>query len=110
MKIGFGRSGEQQAAKYLQKKGYKIITKNYRCKFGEIDIIARDKNTVVFVEVKARSGARYGMGYESVRPDKQAKLVKTAQHFLAENGESPARFDVVSIDDGDITHIENAFQ
>jgi len=108
-KLLLGRSGEAMAAKFLQKKGYKIITKNYRCRFGEIDIIAQDKNTLVFVEVKARSGARYGMGYESVRPDKQAKLVKTAQHFMAENGEAPARFDVVSIDDGEITHIIDAF-
>lgn len=109
MKIGFGRSGEEKAAKYLQKKGYAILERNYRCRFGEIDIIAADKNTLVFVEVKARSGSKYGMGYESVRPDKQAKLTKTAQHYMAEKGESLARFDVISIDDGEITHIENAF-
>lgn len=107
--LNFGKAGERQAAKHLQKSGYKILATNYRSRFGEIDIIAEKEGVLVFVEVKARSGARYGKGYESVRPDKQAKLIKTAQAYMMEKGEMPARFDVISIDDGEISHIENAF-
>lgn len=109
MSLSFGKSGEKTAAKFLRKKGYNIAGTNYRCRFGEIDIIAEKDGVMVFVEVKARSSAKFGLGYEAVTADKQAKLIKTAQHYMAENGEAPARFDVISIDGSEITHIENAF-
>lgn len=108
--MGIGRSGERKAAKFLSRKGYKILELNYRCRFGEIDIIAADGDVTVFVEVKTRSSDKFGLGYESVVRSKQDKLMKTAQHYMMENGESPARFDVVSIDGGRVTHIEDAFQ
>lgn len=109
MKLPFGQSGEKKAAKYLQKKGYSILERNFRSRFGEIDIIAEKDGVTVFVEVKTRSTEAYGKGFESVRPDKQGKLIKTAQHYMSVNGECPARFDVVSIDENEITHIEDAF-
>jgi len=109
MKIQFGKSGEKKAASFLKKKGFKILEMNYRCRFGEIDIVAKDGDTVVFVEVKTRSTAQFGMGYESVNSRKQEKLTASAQHYIAEKGESPARFDVVSIDGQELTHIINAF-
>jgi putative endonuclease len=107
--LGLGKSGEKKAASYLKKKGYQILHMNYRCRFGEIDIIAKQGDTVVFVEVKTRSSDKYGLGYESVTASKQEKLLKTTQFFFAENGESPARFDVISIDGKEVSHIENAF-
>jgi len=107
--LNFGQSGEKRAAKYLSKKGYKILGKNYRSKYGEIDIIAEKGGVLVFVEVKARSSAKFGLGYESVTSKKQEKLLLTAQQYMTEKGERPAQFDVISIDGDDITHIENAF-
>ena len=109
MSILFGNKGEKRAANFLSKKGYKLLAKNYRCKYGEIDIIMEQGETLVFIEVKARSSAKYGLGYESVTASKQEKLLKTAQTYMVEKGERPARFDVVSIDGDEITHIENAF-
>lgn len=107
--ISFGRSGEKRAASYLKKKGYQVIEMNYRSKFGEIDLIAKKDEELIFVEVKARSSAKFGMGYESVTAQKQEKLVKTAQIYMMEKGEKPCRFDVISIDGDEITHIEGAF-
>lgn len=107
--LGLGQSGEKRAAQYLMKKGYSIVTVNYRCKYGEIDIIASKDGVTVFVEVKTRTSKAYGLGYESVNEKKQQKLILTAQNYFRENGESQARFDVISIDAKEITHIENAF-
>jgi putative endonuclease len=109
MKLRLGKSGEERAAGYLRKKGYDILEKNYRCRFGEIDIIASKDGVLVFVEVKTRSSADYGFGYESVTQSKQGKLVKTAQFYMSGRAEVPARFDVISIDGDLVTHIENAF-
>ena len=107
--LGLGQSGEKKAAEYLKKKGYTIAETNYRCKFGEIDIIAIKDGVTVFVEVKTRTSKPYGRGYESVNEKKQQKLILTAQNYFREKGESQARFDVISIDSKEITHIENAF-
>jgi putative endonuclease len=109
MKLEFGKSGEKKAAKYLKNKGYEILEMNFRCKMGEIDIITSKDGVIVFVEVKTRKNSSYGMGYESVNESKMKKLLLTAQFYMAEKGESEARFDVISIDGGEITHIENAF-
>jgi putative endonuclease len=77
-----GRAGELKAAEFLKKAGYKIIKKNYRTPFGEIDIIALDGETLVFVEVKTRSSDDYGAPSEAVNQKKQEKYVRTALSFL----------------------------
>ncbi|KAA0258666.1 YraN family protein [Deferribacter autotrophicus] len=105
-----GKAGEKKAAKYLISKGYSIIDKNYRCKFGEIDIIAKKDDVIVFVEVKTRKNRNFGYGFEAVDRKKIDKIIKVAERFLmSRNIENPCRFDVISIDGDDITHIENAF-
>ena len=79
-----GRLGEALAASMLEDRGYEILTRNYRCRFGEIDIIAVKKKVLCFVEVKTRTGQAYGEPAESVTRSKQQKLRQTAMHFLNE--------------------------
>lgn len=111
MGVAEGKKGEDEAVEYLKNKGYEILSKNFRSRFGEIDIIAKKDGTVVFVEVKMRKNKRFGSGYESVSRSKIEKLVKTANYFLSfQCRDFLYRFDVISIDDGEICHIENAFQ
>jgi putative endonuclease len=95
-----GSSGEEQAVGLLQANGYKIIVRNYRSRFGEIDIIASESGTTCFVEVKTRQGDRFGLPQEAVTLSKKRHLSRAALVFLKENNllEKPARFDVVSID------------
>jgi len=112
-----GRQGEEAAAQYLEKKGYKILCRNYRCQLGEIDLVTLDGDILVFVEVRSRSGDIYGLAQESVTSRKQNKLRKLAWHYLKALGKtsSACRFDVVAIlfDDESkvrrLEHIENAF-
>lgn len=111
-----GRSGEDTVARYLQKKGYKILVQNYRCQLGEIDIIARDGDVLVFIEVKTRSGCTFGSPAAAVTPRKQRQISKAAQWYLTEERrfDTPARFDVVAVSsapgtDHRIEHISNAF-
>ena len=94
-----GKSGEETIVKYLKKNGYLIIIKNYRCKLGEIDIIAKDGSDLVFIEVKTRSGLSYGSPAEAVNRRKQRQISRAAQYYLAEQQlfDSPARFDVISL-------------
>ena len=109
-KILSGKDGEEKACNYLKSKKYKILEKNYRCLYGEIDIIAKYNNTIVIIEVKYRKSAKFGKGYEAVNYTKQQKIIKTLQYYINEkNVKMPVRFDVISIDDNEITHIENAF-
>ena len=95
-----GREGEELAVRFLKKSGYGIVERNYRCPYGEIDIIARDGKVLVFVEVKARTSGAFGLPKESVDRRKQRHIIKASADYLAKNGlaESPARFDVVSIE------------
>jgi putative endonuclease len=111
-----GQSGEETVARYLEKNGYTILTKNYRCKIGEIDIIARDGADLVFIEVKTRSGLGYGSPAAAVTLRKQRQITRAAQWYLAEQQlfDVPARFDVISVLYGEtnrqqIDHINNAF-
>lgn len=117
-----GRFGENEACRYLMAKGYEIIARNYRSRYGEIDIIARQDGTVVFVEVKTRRDRAFAEAAQAVGPSKQEKLRKTALLWLSEYGERPARFDVLEVYTGtarqtalgeayraEIRHIENAF-
>jgi putative endonuclease len=95
----FGEAGEALAARLLREHGYKIIATNYRTRLGEIDIIARDGDTIVFVEVKARQGGQFGAPKQAVTPRKQRKISMVALYYLKTTGQSQckARFDVVSI-------------
>ena len=112
-----GAWGEERAARYLKKKQYRIIARNYTSRFGEIDLIARDKDTVVFVEVKTRAGSAYGRPGEAVDHAKQKKMIKTAMTYIQQNKlderDVGYRFDIVEIlytDTGyRVEHIENAF-
>ncbi len=111
-----GKTGETIASNFLEKNGYTIVTKNYRRKFGEIDIIARDRDYLVFIEVKTRTGTSHGHPLEAITLRKQRQISKVAQCYLAENNlfNRAARFDVVSVilSKNDQIHIEiipNAF-
>lgn len=95
-----GRQGEILAKNFLIKKGYQIIDVNYRCKLGEIDIIALKDNKICFVEVKTRNSLTFGKPFESVNYFKQNRIKKIAQHFLIFNNQYQnlsTRFDVISI-------------
>ncbi|MFH0942353.1 MAG: YraN family protein [Chloroflexota bacterium] len=95
-----GVLGEKIARDFLLKKGYAVIARNYRCPYGEIDIIARDGDYLVFVEVKTRTSPGLGHPEESVTAAKRAKLRQVALHYLQNNDDSPAdwRIDVVAIE------------
>lgn len=115
MKIyGLGLKGEEAAKRYLRKKGFKILDANYQCRFGEIDIIAQTKDTIVFCEVKTRSEGMLAAPQESVDYFKQQKIIKTAQIWLQAKGvdDRPLRFDVLAVTiakgKAEIEHIENA--
>ncbi len=111
-----GRSGEEAAIKYLQRKKFKILERGFRFHKGEIDIIARDGETVVFIEVKSRRKWEHGLPEESVTPAKQRQIRRIAEAYLAlkNPGDVPCRFDVVSLyfepETGyQIRHIPDAF-
>lgn len=111
-----GREGEALAIAYLQKNGYRIVEKNYRCRFGEIDIVALDQKTVCFIEVKTRSTDQYDRPEVAVHKQKQHKLSRVALWFLREKrlNNVRARFDVLAIRKRDnlneIKHFRNAFE
>lgn len=112
-----GRSGEATAAKYLKKCGFSIVKKNYSCKHGEIDLIAKDGDILVFVEVKTRSQQAFGSPASSVNSRKQIQISKAAHNYLVEHqvGDVDARFDVVSVfmlkgEKPVIEHIPDAFE
>jgi putative endonuclease len=107
-----GTSGESAASRFLEKKGYKVIERNFQCKSGEIDIIAMEGETLCFVEVKTRSNISYGPPYLSVTPQKQHQLSLVALNYLAKTKRkfSGIRFDVVSIDRDKIELFKGAFE
>ena len=107
-----GRDGEEIAAEYLRNNGYRIVEKNYKNRFGEIDVIAKDGNTVVFIEVKTRNTPSYGTPSSAVDSKKQQRIGKVALTYLTKKGltQHPVRFDVVSICDGEIEVIRDAFE
>ncbi len=94
-----GKISEEEASSFLEAQGYRILVCNYKTRFAEIDIIAREKNTICFVEVKFRRSERFGLAQEAVTQAKQTKITKAALCFLQENNliESHSRFDVVAI-------------
>jgi putative endonuclease len=110
-----GAKGENIASDYLRKKGYLIVHRNYKTPFGEMDIIAKDGGTIVFVEVKTRTSDSFGAPEEAVHAKKREKIRKIALHYLSRaKVEAPSRFDVISImlNDGrkEIEHIVDAFE
>ena len=111
-----GQTGEALAARKLKKAGYKIIETNYRTRLGEIDIIAKEDDTIVFVEVKSRRSVRFGNPKQAVTPQKQKKISMVALYYLKATGQSTARarFDVVTVisnrDRPQVEIIKNAFE
>lgn len=111
-KRNVGERYEKTAGCYLEKFGYEIIEYNYRCRFGEIDIVAKDNCDLVFIEVKYRNGDKYGMPFEAVSVRKQNTIIKTAAYYMLENdiqNDVYIRFDVVGIEKNEIILIKNAF-
>jgi len=107
-----GSAAEQLAADFLQQQGLTMIASNYRCKFGEIDLVMREAKTLVFIEVRLRSNPRFGNAAASITPAKQQKIARTAEHYLQQHGNSACRFDAVVMDKADTHNIEwirNAF-
>lgn len=106
-----GGEYESLAASYLEGKGYTILERNYRNRYGEIDIIARTGDTLVFVEIKYRSSTSCGNPEEAVDYRKQKRISKVAMYYYTFGGygELDCRFDVIAILEGEIRHIENAF-
>lgn len=107
-----GAVGEDLAVKYLLKNKYKIVARNYSCPLGEVDIVALDKKTLVFAEVKMRTSEVFGLPREAVNKQKQRHIAKTAQYFMHEHQvfSLETRFDVIEVLDEKITHIKNAFE
>jgi putative endonuclease len=115
-RVKLGRLGEDAAIRFLEKKRYRVVARGFRLFRGEIDIIAYDRKTLVFAEVKTRTGCGFGFPEESVTTAKQDQIRKIAQGYLVKSrlGEIPCRFDVISvlIEAGGrpiIRHIKNAF-
>jgi putative endonuclease len=108
----FGAYGEDKAAEYLRRRGFEILARNVRTAYGEIDIVAKDGATVVFVEVKSRRSRQGRVALEAVDARKRKRLSRLALAFLARAGwlDRPARFDVIAVaSDGACTHVSNAF-
>ena len=113
-----GAWGEALAAEYLRRKHYKLVAAGYRCRFGEIDLIVRDKKNLVFVEVKLRKSDSFAKAYEFVDKKKQSRIRVTASAYLSENPtELQPRFDIIEIyapsgpgtSSPEILHTEDAF-
>ena len=110
-----GQLWETRAERWLARRGLQTIERNYHTRLGEIDLIMRDADALVFVEVKFRKSNDYGSGAEAVTAQKRQRLIRTAQYFLSQHpsaNERPCRFDVISIQDGMIPRyewIQNAF-
>jgi putative endonuclease len=111
LRQSIGAAGEAQALTYLKQKGLFLVERNFRSKNGEIDLIMRDGETLVFVEVRARADGRHGGAAASVTHVKQKRLIRTAQRYLQGlNTLPPCRFDVIAIDDGILNWLKNAFE
>jgi len=110
-----GREGEDRAAKFLAKRGYRILERNYRTRSGEIDLIALDRGVVVFVEVKTRTSNAFGAPELAVTPQKQRRMLKAALGYMKYKKlhQVPCRFDVVAISGAagpEVELIQNAFE
>lgn len=108
-----GARCEALAADHLTRLGYRLRERNFRCKLGEVDLICEDGATLVFVEVKARRGDRFGGGAEAVDGRKQARLMRIAELYMSRHPDTPCRFDVVAVALGNgaprVDHLIDAF-
>ncbi len=106
-----GRKGEEMARRFFASNGYRIIAQNYRTKFGEIDLICEKGSTLIFVEVRRKTGREFGEPQESIRPDKVLKIRRSALQFLSERGiqNKEIRFDLFLMKGKAIELIPNAF-
>lgn len=112
-KRALGTEFEHKAAQYLIKNGYQILQSNFRCKTGEIDLIAKSDGYLCFIEVKYRSGTSKGYPAEAITPAKMLRITRTAQFYMLIHKipeDTPCRFDAVVILDNDISLIKNAFE
>ncbi len=115
MKINKNNAGlqaEQIAATFLINHGLSLVAQNYHCRFGEIDLIMQEAETLVFVEVRLRTSHQFGGAAESITQQKQHKLIATAQHFLQTQPNHPCRFDAILMNKANLHDIEwlrNAF-
>lgn len=111
-----GRRGEALAEEFLRARRYTIVARNFRCRAGEIDLVALDGPVIVFVEVRSRRGDRLGTPFESITGRKQAQVARVARHFLAARGwvDRDARFDVVGVrfdaEPPAVEHLRGAFE
>ena len=111
-RISLGKAGEDCACRELERRGYAILARRYRSRLGEIDIVAREGETVVFVEVKARRSSRFGHPQEAVTWTKRAHMIKAALAYLKARrvGDRPIRFDVVALEGDKLDYIRDAFE
>ena len=110
--LSLGFISEKEACHYLQSKGLKLITQNYRCAHGELDLIMQDNDVLVFIEVRLRSHRHYGDAFESIDSRKQQKLLKSATHYLQKHrllDKIDCRFDVIGFSNNTIEWIKDAF-
>lgn len=107
-----GSDGEERAAAYLLRAGFRIVERNFRSKFGELDIVARDQGALVFVEVRTRGGYLHGNAVEMVNVQKQRKVTRVAYSYIARKRPSftTARFDVIGITGDDLVHVKDAWR
>lgn len=106
-----GLQAEDKAVQFLEDFGYEVLERNFRAKTGEIDIVARDGETVVFVEVRSRASAAFGSAAATVDHPKRRRIIRTAQAYAqARRLDCPMRFDVIAIDGGVLDHVPDAFQ
>jgi putative endonuclease len=109
--VSIGKKQEKKAILYLEKNGYKILKTNYRTPFGELDIIAKDKDTIVFIEVKYRSTKAFGIPEEAVDIRKREHIIRSALSYLKSYNKVnfPFRFDVIAITPTTLRHYKDAF-
>ncbi len=108
-----GNEYEEAAAEYLSRQGMHIEDRNFYCKMGELDIIAKDGSYLVFVEVKYRTDGKKGAAAEAVNFFKIRKICRSADYYMMTHGymsDTPVRFDVIAIEEGHLKHIKNAFE
>ena len=106
-----GVTGEQTVCEYISAQGMRVMQRNFSCRGGEIDIVARDKGTLVFIEVKSRESEAFGFGAEAVTRTKRRRIVQAAKLFLLihKAPEMDVRFDVAVVTRGEVEYIKDAF-